>query len=234
MTLQRSARQTCSPWEPISLGSCSLGRLQVPSSIKELRVRNAAVVFGFALLLLCLPVGAPTASAADAATCTDRGAGQFVRSFVDAFNRGDTQKLDQQVATQQFAWYSTDSPGKRINDEAYNRNTLMAYFATRHLQHEHLALESFRFNGTSPTGLGNFEFELTRSADDGLSSAPYGGKGAIDCGGVPNTLVVWSMAREPFLRSNLPRYVIVAAVLVASLAGGGAVVYRRRHQAPLR
>ena len=141
--------------------------------------------------------------------------------------------LDQQVAGQLFAWYSTDSPGQRINDEAYDRNTLMAYFARRHEQHEQLALESFRFNGTSPTGLGNFEFELSRSADDGISSAPYGGKGAIDCG-VPNTLVVWSMAREPFLRSNLPRYAIVAAVLVACLAGGGTVVYRRRHQARFR
>jgi hypothetical protein len=148
---------------------------------------------------------------------------------VDNFNRGDIQQLDKLVADagHGFSWYSTDSPGQRLNSEAYNRDSLMAYFMKRHDQHERLELKAFRFIATSGNGRGNFELELTRSADDGLSSVAYGGKGAVDCSRVPSTLVVWSMAREPFLRSNLPTYIGLAALLVV-VAAGVTILYGRR------
>ncbi len=187
-----------------------------------------------ALLLTVAPLGWQTngaISGVDLATaiCTSDNVSQVVRSFVGNFNRGNIQELDKVVASPgQFSWYSTDSPGQRINDEAHNRDTLMAYFERRHDRHERLELQAFRFTGTSANGRGNFEFELTRSADDGLSSAPYGGKGAVDCTQVPNTLVVWSMAREPFLRSSLPPYALIAALLLLIVAGGLSTVYVRR------
>lgn len=184
-------------------------------------------------------LGPPTGSTSQqpSAKCTAADARQVVESFLDSFNRGDAQHLDQLVAGPGvFVWYSTDSPGQRANDDATNRSTLVGYFAMRHEHHERLELRYFRFNGISPTGLGNFEFELIRSTDDGLTSAPYGGKGALVCSRLPITLVVWSMAREPFLRSDLPNQLLVVGLLLVIFAGAGFALYRLRHvrHAPTR
>ena len=173
------------------------------------------------------PVGA-------AANCS-AGSRQLVEAFIASFNSGDTLQLDRLFAAPGlFGWYSTDAPGERINDEAKNRSSLMAYFARRHNHKERLELQSFQFNGTSPSGRGNFEFELIRSADDGLPSSPYGGKGAVDCDQSQFTLVVWSMAREPFLRSNVPLYVLLIVLLLITLAAGAIAFYRWRRAAGMR
>jgi hypothetical protein len=170
-------------------------------------------------------------SPSTAATCNSSDARQLVDSFVDSFNRGDAKQLDQLVAgPERFIWYSTDSPGQRIGEEAYQRSTLMSYFAARHDQHERLQLRSFRFNGIYGMGLGGFEFELTRGAADGVASTPYVGKGAIDCHSAPHTLVVWSMARESPLRSKLPSYLLPVALFVAALAASVFVLLRRRRR----
>jgi hypothetical protein len=131
---------------------------------------------------------------------TECGAGsrQLVELFVRSFNSGNAQELGNLIAEsgRGFGWYSTDAPGERINDEARDRSTLLAYFADRHKHRERLELRSFQFNGYSANGRGNFEFKLARSSDDGLASTPYGGKGAVDCDRTPVALVVWSMTRE--------------------------------------
>jgi hypothetical protein len=197
-------------------------------------------VFHLALILTLAPLAWQTNSAlsgvesTNTAVCTQASVSQLVQAFVDNFNRGDIQPLDKLVAEPgQFAWYSTDSPGQRINDEAYNRSSLMAYFTNRHNHHERLKLQEFRFTGISGTGRGNFEFKLTRSSDDGLSSAGYGGKGAADCSRVPNTLVAWSMARESFLSSNVPTYVLLGALLLVVVAASVATRYWRRRRTDL-
>jgi len=163
-------------------------------------------------------------------TACDAGSRQLVESFVRSFNSGNAEELDNLVAEsgRGFSWYSTDAPGERINDEARDRSSLLAYFADRHKHRERLELRSFQFNGYSANGRGNFGFELTRSSDDGLASTPYVGKGAIDCDRSPFTLVVWSMAREPFLRADLPRNLALVAVLAIALAAGVIAVLRRR------
>jgi hypothetical protein len=166
---------------------------------------------------------------ADGAARCSAGSRQLVESFLDGFNRGDAPQLDRLFAGPGlFGWYSTDAPGERINDDAKDRSSLMEYFAQRHNHHERLELRSFQFKGTSSSGRGNFEFELIRSADEGLASAPYGGKGAFDCQESPFRLVVWSMAREPFLRSDLPIY--LSLIVLIALAGGTAL-YRLRRRA---
>lgn len=173
------------------------------------------------------PVGA-------AANCS-AGSRQLVEAFVASFNSGDVLQLDRLFAGPElFGWYSTDAPGERINDEAQNRSSLMAYFAKRHKHNERLELRSFQFNGTSPSGRGNFEFELIRSTDDGLASTPYGGKGAFDCEQSQFTLVVWSMAREPFLRSDVPLYLVLIVLLLITLAAGAIAFYRWRRPAGVR
>jgi len=79
-----------------------------------------------------------------------------VGRFIDAFNRGDLSQLDQLFAHlgDGFNWYSTDAPGERFNAEASNRDNLMAYFAARHLQHEHLVLNSLDITYTDGRAAG--------------------------------------------------------------------------------
>jgi hypothetical protein len=71
----------------------------------------------------------------------------------------------------------------------------MSYFAARHARDERLVLRSVRFNGNTPGPYGNFEYRLTRSADD-LQPTPYHGKGAALCYRErPDVIFVWSMGR---------------------------------------
>ncbi len=156
--------------------------------------------------------------------CTPQETRQVVDHFIDSFNRGDTAQLDQVVAGPgQFVWYSTDDPGHRFNDQAYDRTSLMAYFAARHRQHERLVLESFDVNGNN----GDFQFRLTRSADDGLPPTAYGGKGEIQCTTMPRTLAVWSMARWPW--SPIELLPEAAALILVAAAIGTIILWRRQN-----
>lgn len=119
----------------------------------------------------------------------------LVTAFVRAFNEVDTAHLDALFASaEDFEWYSTQSPGERLDDEAKNRSTLMTYFKQRHQTGERLRLRSFQFGGNSD-GYGNFEYQLVRSADD-IPATQYDGKGAAYCfDGRPDLIFVWSMGR---------------------------------------
>lgn len=140
-------------------------------------------------------VSRPTQSPAHP-PCGETDVKDLVNSFLVAFNNGDAGHLDKLISTGAFLWWSTDAPGQRYDPDARDRSTLIAYFADRHLHQDRLVLLSFRFNGLSAE-LGNFEFTLVRSANDGAARTPYGGKGAMDCWDRPFTLSVWSMARTP-------------------------------------
>jgi hypothetical protein len=125
--------------------------------------------------------------------CTPAQTRALIARFVNAFNRGDARTLNQVWDSKEwFKWYSVGTePGKRVNAEAYRRDTLLAYFATRHRVHEHLALRSVQVNAYS-LGYRNFQYRLTRSADDLPGSpAAYEGKGASSC--VTGRIDVWSM-----------------------------------------
>jgi hypothetical protein len=146
-----------------------------------------------------------------------------VERFIDAFNRGDIAQLDRLVSQQpQFLWYATDAPGQRFDAEAQDRDNLMAYFAARHRQHEHLVLNSLDVTFTNATK-GGLWAHLTRSADDGLPPTRYSSKGEVQCSTMPSSLTVWAMGRSPV--ELLPE----AAALVLMAAGiGGIVLWRRR------
>jgi hypothetical protein len=121
----------------------------------------------------------------------------LVERFVGAFNSGDFSALDALFAQEpDFEWYSTDAPGERLLPPAADRPSLVAYFQERHELGEWLAISSFRFNGNGRTSrpYGNFQYVMTRSADD-LPPTEYGGKGASLCfRGRPDLLIVWSMS----------------------------------------
>jgi hypothetical protein len=130
--------------------------------------------------------------------CTAAEVEALVLRFVDAFNSGDLGALDDIFAREpDFKWYSTDAPGERFTSLAYDRPSLVPYFAGRHAVREQLTLRSFRFNGNSGApSYGNFEYGLTRSAED-LPPAPYYGKGAAFCyRNRSDVIFVWSMGRH--------------------------------------
>ena len=109
-------------------------------------------------------------------------------SFVGAFNRGDFRQLDALFADSSlFVWYSSNAPGSRRMSAAENRDTLIAYFRTRHLNRDRLRLVAFTFNGNSPA-YGNFGFKMKRSAADYRGGAWFGlvGKGAALCSDQPS------------------------------------------------
>jgi hypothetical protein len=134
------------------------------------------------------------------AACTAAEVQSLVVRFLDAFNRGDLAELDGIFAREPFfEWYVTDAPGERMSLAAsQDRPSLVPYFAARHALGERLTLRSFRFNGNSGApGYGNFEYGLTRGADD-LQPTPYYGKGAAFCyRDQPDVIFVWTMGRQP-------------------------------------
>jgi ketosteroid isomerase-like protein len=178
----------------------------------------------FALLAGCQVV--PTSGSRSTPNqCTPEGDRQVVERFIDAFNRGDIAQLDRLVSQDQFAWYATDAPGQRLNAAAYDRENLMAYFAARHRQHEHLVLNSLDVTFTN-AGRGGLWAYVTRSADDGLPPTRYSAKVEVECSTIPSSLTVWAMGRSPWSPIEL---LPEAAALILIAAGiGGIVLWRRR------
>lgn len=139
---------------------------------------------------------ATTTSATVTATpCVSEEVRRLIVGFFEAFNRGEAARLDRLFAPgSSFEWYSTDAPGARLNSAAFDRKTLVHYFAARHARGERLELRTFKFNGYSD-GYGHFEYGLVRSADD-LAPANYYGKGAAICSDGADVIAAWSMGRE--------------------------------------
>jgi hypothetical protein len=150
-----------------------------------------------------------------------------VDRFIDAFNHGDLAQLDQLFAGlgEGFRWYATDAPGQRFNPEASNRDTLMAYFAARHLKHERLALNSLDITYIDGYAAGLW-LHLTRSADDGLPPTRYEGKGVVQCATTPMRLILWAMDPHPW--SPVELLPEAAALIFLAAAALAVVLWRRR------
>ena len=151
----------------------------------------------------------------------------MVDRFLDAFNHGDLAQLNQLFAELEegFHWYSTDAPGQRFNAEASNRDTLMPYFAARHLQHEHLVLNSLDITYSTGNEAG-FWFRVTRSAADGLPPTAYNGKGGIQCVFRPSSLTTWAM--DPLPWSPIELLPEAAALIFLAGLAVAVVLWRRR------
>lgn len=116
-------------------------------------------------------------------------------SFVRAFNGGDYRSLNKLFAgSAWFRWYSSSTPGVRINPEAQRRGSLIDYFAGRHAQGDRFKLMSFRFTGNS-SGFGNFTWKAERSAADFRHGAWFvtEAKGAALCQGAVARFIVMSV-----------------------------------------
>jgi hypothetical protein len=117
----------------------------------------------------------------------------LVQRFVVAFNNGDARTLNLVWGGRLwFHWYAVlGDPGRRDQQDALRRDTLMAYFAARHAASERLTLTKLQINGAT-IGERGFEYRLVRSADDLTGgSVAYAGKGSLSC--MNGRLVTWTM-----------------------------------------
>jgi hypothetical protein len=168
--------------------------------------------------------GATAGSAGTSSSCTTGDVRAVVERFIDAFNRGDLARLDQLVY-QPFSTYATNAPGERLNAQAHDREGLMAYFAARHQQHEHLELISMDVTYANSVEAG-FSFRVRRSADDGLSPSRYTGKGGVECATRPISLTVWAMGLDPW--SPIELLPAAAGLILLAAAIGTVLLWRRR------
>ncbi len=135
------------------------------------------------------PFLSPGGAVCDAAALATR-----LTAFVRAYNRGDLAALERIFSRRSFKWYSSAGPGPRMNEEATNRGTLIAYLAERHHHGDRISRLAFRFNGYD-RGFAHFELTATRRADDYRGGRWFAvlGKGALDCGTLPPTIAVLSI-----------------------------------------
>jgi hypothetical protein len=131
--------------------------------------------------------------------CRTSEVSRLARSFVDAFNRGDSRALARLVAREpEFRWWSTGPPAARLGEVAHDRASLGNWFRNRHARADQLELRRLKVNTNVrvPRGepiYGGFEFDLIRRADD-LAPTPYAGKAGVYCyRHRPDALIVWSM-----------------------------------------
>jgi hypothetical protein len=127
-----------------------------------------------------------------------RGGGRrTLGTFAAAFSPGDLQRLDALFARgDRFAWFSSGSPGPRFSPDAGKRETLLRYFAARHVEHDRIRLVSYRFNGYEQQRvIGHFELTFARRADDYRDGEEFRsvGKGAVDCSTSPVRFMVLSL-----------------------------------------
>ena len=149
--------------------------------------------------------------------CNTRQIARLVIEFVDAFNRGDGERLSRLFFVSEgpsppdfsnsgyypWSWYSVSEVGEggRIENSfvTYDMGDLLRYFAERHRQGERLGLIKV---SSTQAGLLDEEnnvgivYVLTRDAEDldpglGGPSRIAFGKGAINC--ETRQLFVWSM-----------------------------------------
>jgi hypothetical protein len=140
-------------------------------------------------LVLAAAAGAPDSGSAAASGCDPAAIRAAFSSFVSAYNRGDSVRLDALFANPPaFRWYSSNAPGLRRTAAAKNRGSLAAYFRSRHREGDRLRLVGLTFTGNDAGGHGNFVFRLKRAASDYRRGSPFGliGKGAAVCSENPS------------------------------------------------
>jgi hypothetical protein len=126
-----------------------------------------------------------------------------IADFFEAFNEGDTARLDRSFDREpKFQWYSVtegvpEAGGRHF--VTYERSRLLPYFVKRREENEHLRLLMVDIGFDARAA--HIGYVLERQADDlaslGINHTIAHGKGAIDCS--TKTIFAWSMGmpKEP-------------------------------------
>lgn len=129
---------------------------------------------------------------------------QRIEEFVDAFNRGDQQRLATFFGAHIEAFSVSDRLPGQVAARSINADRadmILAYLADRHKHGEYWELINARSPYYEATrNLAHYGFDLRRSADDlmpeqhGTSTGNTLGKGPMHC--EDRTLSVWAMNTE--------------------------------------
>ena len=143
--------------------------------------------------LLAVAVGAVgQARQGPAARCPATTQVQLVRSFVTAFNAGNSRAVSRLFAPEPaFQWFSAIGPDQRIGKPAEDRSTIGAYIRRRHRHHDHLTL--VRFGSKNEQGGIDLTLLLRRRADDYRPRNLIPAKQDSICASGRASLIVWSM-----------------------------------------
>ena len=190
-----------------------------PSSLATMKVLSVAIFLAAFAVSACGGGGSGGSSANNAASssssagnlgiastdrsgaCAPSEARRAFASFLAAFNHGNYARLESLFAAEPaFGWFSSNSPGRRIRQEAERRSTLIQYIRQRHSQRDRLRLARLPVvtAGGQRSGLG---LELWRSAADFRNGkwSRVSGKASLVCHEQSPKFLVMSLgaARAP-------------------------------------
>jgi hypothetical protein len=131
------------------------------------------------------------------AGCDETAIRGVVQDFIAAFNAGDQAGLARVFPAKgsdgdhpwgsdpdQLRWFTLTraDPGTGVDAlNLYTRETLLAYFAERHAQHERMQVVELVINAAASGPMtAAINFRITRTADD-LPESTFGGKGGVGC-----------------------------------------------------
>jgi hypothetical protein len=146
----------------------------------------------------------------EARACSKQETKRALRHFVHAFNRGNSEALDQLFDEEPgFQWYSTGPPGARSGNGASRRSSLIQYFSNRHRRHDRLHLRGFGtifkdWGGPEYDRGSHFSLTLSRRAD-GFNRGRWfrmgrtSSKGAMICEGRQPRIIVLSLGGPPWM-----------------------------------
>lgn len=146
-----------------------------------------------------LTAAIPAQAVAFEPKCSRSEIRDFLTTFVDAYNRGDVDYLDQIWADEEhFFWYSDDADVLRRGPLSEDRKTLPVYFSERSLFGDqlHLGKLSIRWERGWHAAWG-ISFKLHRTSDQPGATGAYRGKAAATCGADGQFLHAWAMGRVP-------------------------------------
>jgi hypothetical protein len=149
-----------------------------------------------ALLALTLftTLALPGAGVALEPKCSRSEVRALVHNFIEAYNRGDVDYLDQIWAQEpSFFWYFVDTDVLRRGPLSEDRTSLRLYFTERSMYADQLRLRDLSIAWERGWhGAWDIAFKLARRSDDASASGRYHGKGAATC----QRLHAWAMGRE--------------------------------------
>ena len=127
-----------------------------------------------------------------------------MKTFVRAYNNGDTDKLESIWATEpDFEWYSVSN--EREREDPYDRQTLIPYFEERRELGDRLRLNTLRVRAADDRGMYGISYRLHRQSDQRAGRGRYHGKASakevmtFPLGNLSPSrclLFVWSMGKE--------------------------------------
>jgi hypothetical protein len=147
------------------------------------------IVTGCSALSTPTVVGGTTVTHAGSppAECSPTQVAQVVRTFLDAFNRGDQAAL--RGIFQRSVLFTSQNPPPAGFFISGGQQQLLDYFARRHEQHETLDLMALHIQYTDGSAEAGLAPRINRRSDD-IAAGVITAKGTLDC--KDRAIIAWN------------------------------------------